>query len=161
MRNRKDTKICPRCGEKLLLHQKKCDECGLLFSRLEQATNAEAKKQFFAKEKSIIMVKQLPKDVNKWKLLALNFFLGVFGGHCFYVGRYYRASYMLFFGLLSLVYVSFFNPPDWFLNLMSSPFVVIPVAILAFMWMTDFVLIIFDRFKVPVAIKRGDNEWKQ
>lgn len=159
IRDRKDTKICDRCGAKLLFHQKKCDECGLVFSRLEKATNAEAKKQFFRKDKSIIMVKNLPTDVNKWILLTYCLLAGVFGAHNFYVGRYYRASYMLVFGLLSLVYVSFSFPPDWYYNFMTSAPIIISVAILSILWLSDFVLIVFDRFKVPVAI--GSDKWKQ
>ena len=153
-RYRKDTKKCPRCGKVSLLSQKKCDECGLVFARLDEATNQEAKKQFFAKDKSIVMTSKLPKDVNKYKLLLYCGFLGLFGAHNLYVGRYYRGFYMLFFGLLTLVYVSIQAPSQWVLNLMSSWPVVVSVGILSILWVTDFAQVILNKFKVPVALGR-------
>lgn len=151
---RKDTKKCPRCSKVCLQSQKTCDECGLVFARLDEATNKEAKKQFFAKDKTIIMTSQLPKDVQKWKLLLYCGLLGIFGAHDFYVGRYYRASYMLIFGLFSLVYVGFLTNYEWGVNLMTSTPLAIFVGILTIMWALDFIKIVFDKFKVPVALGR-------
>lgn len=151
---RKDTKKCPRCGKVCLQSQKICDECGLVFARLDEATNEEARKQFFAKDKSIVMTSNLPKDVIKWKLLLFCGFLGLFGVHNLYVGRFYRGFYMLFFGLLSLVYVSINNPDEVVLNFMSSWPIVVCVAILSIFWLTDFIQVVFNKFKVPVALAR-------
>lgn len=151
---RSDTKKCPRCSKVCLQSQKVCDECGLVFARLNEATNKEAKKQFFAKDKSIVMTSKLPADVQKWKLLIYCGFLGIFGAHNLYVGKFYRGFYMLFFGLLTLVYVSFQFPTQWMLDLMSSWPVVICVGVLTIFWLTDFVQVIFGKFKVPVALGR-------
>ena len=151
---RKDTKKCPRCGKVCLQSQKICDECGLVFARLDEATNEEARKQFFAKDKSIVMTSNLPKDVIKWKLLLFCGFLGLFGVHNLYVGRFYRGFYMLFFGLLSLVYVSINNPDEVVLNFMSSWPIVVCVAILSIFWISDFIQVVFNKFKVPVALVR-------
>lgn len=156
---RKDTKKCERCGKVCLQSQKVCDECGLVFARLDEATNGEARKQFFSKDKSIVMTSKLPNDVKKWKLLLFCGFLGIFGVHNIYVGRFYRGFYMLFFGLLSFVYVSINNPSENILNFMSSWPVVVCVAILSIFWVTDFIQVIFNRYKVPVALAR--EKWKQ
>jgi ribosomal protein L37E len=153
---RKDTFKCVRCGKKCLQTQKKCDECGLVFARLEEATNAEAKKQFRAPDRSIIMTSQLPKDVKLWKLLLLCAFLGPFGAHCLYVGRYWRGTYMLFCGILATIFVILSTPlpPDWLLAVMGSIPVVFLIGITAFFWISDFVFIAFGKFKVPVALGR-------
>ena len=147
---RKDLKICPRCQQKCLLNQKACTGCGLIFSRLEQATNKEAKKQFFNKDKSVVMVKKLPKDVQKWKLILYCLFLGFFGAHNFYVGRYYRASYMLIVGIASIILSSFIGYSQMYETFMSF-FFVFP-ALLAVFWMFDLFNIIFNLYKVPVAL---------
>ena len=146
---RKDVKKCPRCHQKCLLNQKTCTGCGLIFSRLEQATNYQAKKQFFKKDKSVVMVKKLPKDVKKWKLILYCFFLGLFGAHNFYVGRYYRATYMLVIGVASFILAS--GEYSQFYETFMSYFFIFP-ALLAVFWMFDFFNIVFNTFKVPVAL---------
>ena len=151
---RTDTVKCPRCGNKCIETQKKCDECGLVFARLKEATNAEAKKQFFARDRSIVMTTTLPKDVNKIVLALLCAFLGPFGAHALYVGRYYRGFYMLIWGLLALVYVSVPYPQDWMVQVMSSFPIVLFVGITTLFWFSDFILIVFGKFKVPVALGR-------
>ncbi len=158
LKYRKDTKKCPRCDEKMLENQKICPDCGLVFAKLEQATNAEAKRQFFQKDKSIVMVKETPKDVNKRNLLLFSGFLGIFGAHNFYIGRYYKAIFMCLFGLLALVYVAL-PYSDVMLVIMSSPFVVIPTGLVGIFWVADFIAIVFEKYKIPVALRRDD--WKQ
>lgn len=155
LKYRKDVKRCPRCDERALLSQPKCNSCGLIYARVENATNAEAKRQFFQKDKAMLMVKQTPKDVNRTKLLLLGGFLGAFGAHNFYVGRYYKAIFMFLVSLLVLVYVSLpFS--EVMLAIMSSPFVVIPSGVVAIFWVIDFMQIVFNKYKIPVAIRRED-----
>lgn len=156
LKYRKDTKKCPRCDEKMLENQKVCPDCGLVFARLEKATNAEAKKQFFQKDKSIVIVKDIPKDVSKKKLLLYVGFLGIFGAHNFYIGRYYKAILMCLFSLLALVYVAL-PYSDVMLFIMSSPFITIPTGIfVSVFWVSDFIAIIFENYKIPVALRRED-----
>lgn len=149
---RKDTKKCPRCKNVCLNSQKQCDECGLVFARLKEATNAEAKRQFFQKKKSIVMVKEFPKDVVRWKLILVCFFLGFFGVHNLMVGRYYRGGYMLIVGLISAVIVSLPSTVGIGYDIFMSYFFVFP-AILAIFWMVDFFNLIFGFYKVPVALE--------
>lgn len=156
---RKDTKKCPRCGKIALQSQRVCDECGLVFARLDEATNTEAKKQFFSKDKSVVMTSKLPSDVQKWRLLLFCGFLGIFGAHNLYVGRYYRGLYMLICGLFSVVYVSVLTYYSWGVELMQSTPILIFVGISVLMFVTDFIQVIFNRYKVPVALAR--EKWKQ
>lgn len=147
---RKDTKKCPRCGQKCLQNQKDCPCCGLIFKRLEMATNTQAKKQFFKKDKSIVMTKDLPKDVKRWVLILLCVFLGPFGAHCFAVGRYYRATYMLVVTIVSLVIISIQYTAA--VEVFMSYFFLF-VALMTIFWMTDLIQICFGFFKVPVALE--------
>lgn len=147
---RKDTKKCPRCGQKCLTNQKDCPSCGLIFKRLEMATNTQAKKQFFKKDKSVVMTNNLPSDVKRWVLILLCLFLGSFGAHCFAVGRYYRGTYMLVVTLISLVVITiqYTHSTEVFM----SYFFVFP-ALMAIFWMVDLFEICFGLFKVPVALE--------
>lgn len=149
LKYRKDIKKCPRCQQKCLTNQKSCNACGLIFSRLEQATNKEARKQFFNKDKSVVMVKDFPSDVKRWKLVLWCLFLGIFGAHCLSVGRYYRGGYMLIIGIASVVLslVSYSSAYETFM----SYFFIFP-AILVLFWMVDLFNICFGFFKVPVAL---------
>lgn len=149
---RKDTKKCPRCSNVCLNSQKKCDECGLVFERLSKATNSEAKKQFFCKDKSIVMVKDFPSDVVRWKMILLCLFLGLFGAHNLYVGRYYRGIFMLVVGLMSLIIASLNSVPDFYDKFISY-FFVFP-AFLGIFWIVDLIKICFGQYKVPVALER-------
>ena len=47
-------KKCPRCGNKCLLSQEKCDDCGLIFSRLQYASNKAAKRRILKFDKDCI-----------------------------------------------------------------------------------------------------------
>lgn len=146
-----NTKKCPRCGNISRNYEKKCSECGLVYSRLEQATNKEAKKQFFSKDRHIIMTCDLPKDVVWWKLVMLCFFLGLFGAHNLYVGRYYKGGFMFVVGILSLV-ISII-PYSALVESVMRFFFVFP-AFLGIFWIVDLFNICFKRFKVPVALEK-------
>lgn len=157
LKYRKDTKKCPRCDEKMLENQKVCPDCGLVFSKLKEATNAEAKKQFFKKDKTIIMVKETPKDVNKRNLLLFSGFLGIFGAHNFYIGRYYKAIFTFVFGLFSLIYVSLPSVSESLLTAVSLPLLNIPLGLVGIFWVSDFIAIVFGKYKIPVALRREEE----
>ena len=58
-------KDCPRCGIRCLATADTCQECGLVFARMEIATNADAKKKIKRGDKDyIIKTSQLPGDVS-------------------------------------------------------------------------------------------------
>lgn len=152
MRYRYKPKVCPRCKEKNDPSAPKCIECGLIFARLKNASNRFAKKLILKGRRSeVVFVSDFPSDViNRWALLAFAIFLGPFGFHNIIVGNYYKGGFMLLFGILSSVYISLpaFSPA---INIMM-PIIVLPVAALTIMWITDIVNIVLFKFKVPVAI---------
>ena len=146
-------KDCPRCGIRCLATADTCQECGLVFARMEVATNADAKKKIKRGDKDfIIKTSQLPADVSFAKLLIICACLGIFGGHCYYVGKYKK-------GILQTVCVSIillmgiFN--NWLYAYGLGEAYEVIITILGFsmlLWPIDLVLILMKKFKVPVAI---------
>ena len=77
--DKKETKFCKHCGEKLLKEAVICVHCGLQVEELNQT------------EKIIINNSRfntyMRGEKNKWVAFALCLFLGVVGGHKFYEGK--------------------------------------------------------------------------
>ena len=146
-----DTKKCPRCSEKMPKNALKCSYCGLIFERLKWATNKAGKKMLKKKEKDkVVMVTDFPSDISRYKLLLIAIFLGIFGGHCYYVGRIKRGIYMTISGIVFVVgLVLSINSmiPESINSLVQ-----ILVGILGFMWIFDVFNICIKKFKVPVSI---------
>lgn len=152
--NGRKNKKCPRCGNICLISQVKCDDCGLLFARVEQATNKAGKVRLARHQKEqVIYLKKCPYDVKKWKLILMTIFLGLFGGHYFYVGRWKWGLAMLsyFFAVFFMGVV--FNA--YFLTIWSGQFFSIfgPLTgIYAIVWLNDIRRVCFNSFKIPVSI---------
>ena len=146
-------RTCPRCGLKSLTLQDSCPDCGLVFARLDIATNKDAKKLIKRRETDyIIKTSTLPKDVSYIKLLLLTIFTGVFGGHCFRVGRYLRGSILLINFLLIVLYV-IFNPELIAIDGGSLIAALTTISGLVMMiWVYDIITVFMKKFKVPVAI---------
>ena len=107
--------------EKVCLQsQKVCDECNWFFARLDEATNGEARKQFFSKDKSIVMTSKLPNDVKRgWKLL-------LFCGFSFWRSQHICWKilswilHVVFLGFCLLFMFQLTTPSENILNFMSS-----------------------------------------
>ena len=153
IRGRKSKK-CPRCGNECLLSQVQCDECGLYFAKVEMATNKEAKKRLMRGQKEqVLYIKKYPNDVKKWKMILLTVFLGLFGAHYFYVGKWKKGLVMLvyFFAVLLLGVV--FNA--YMLDALGGNFFTIfgPLTgVYTLVWLYDIYRVSFSRFKIPVSI---------
>lgn len=79
--DKKQTKYCKHCGEKILKEAVICIHCGLQVEELKQSeriiiNNSNAGSRGYVR-----------KAKNKWVSLALCVFLGVLGGHKFYEGK--------------------------------------------------------------------------
>lgn len=155
-------KTCPRCGTKVLSVTDECPDCGLVFSRLDIATNKEAKAKKRRHDRDyIINTKKLPSDVSFVKLLLLAIFTGAFGGHCFYVGRYLRGSILLsdmVAVILCVVFNEYLAGVDGGALIASISTV---LGLIEFLWFWDIFAIITKRFKVPVAIDIEGDILKQ
>ena len=153
-KKQKQFKVCPRCGLKCLINADSCLECGLVFSRLQMATNADAKAKIKRREKEYILyTSTLPQDVSFFKLIVLCFIGGLFGAHSFYVGRYWRGLIALIPTLI-LVCFTIFNAQMVAIDGTGTTLGMISTVLgfFMFMWPCDIVLIFMKKFKVPVAI---------
>lgn len=144
---------CPRCGMKTLPGVESCPDCGLVFSRLEVATNKDAKRKIRRGDRDyIIKTKKLPSDVSFWKLLLLCIFTGACGGHCYYTGKYLRGG-VLSFTFVSIIMLVVFNTPlvaiqdGALIGALSTI-----CGLIELMWIWDVIMIISKKYRVPVAI---------
>ena len=149
---------CPRCGLRCYEGIETCPDCGLVFSRLEIATNKDAKQKMRRHDHDfIIMTSKLPSDVSRTKLILYTIFFGVFGGHCFYVGRYWRgATFLTTFIAMFLLVV--FNSSlavignGALLGVLSTI-----LGLIMLMWPWDIFMVVLKKFKVPIAIDLESN----
>ena len=142
-------KRCPRCGNKCLINQEKCEECGLVFSKLQFASNRAAKKKLAHFDRDyVIFTNQLPADVSKVKLWLYLLLLGWVGGHFYYVGKYIKGLFMSL-GFVYLVIGTVFNEQIVAAN---ATLLYLPIAIYALSWIVSFSFVLSKRFKVPIYI---------
>lgn len=155
-RKPKSYKVCPRCGNKCLIAQERCDECDLVFARLQYASNKEAKKKIRQFDKDfVIYTTQLPPDVSWIKLLLLTFFTGLVGGQYYYVGKYWKGGIMTA-GFVYLVFMTVFNAD--IVNALTTSVAYMPIGVYAMAWLVSLVYVGFKKFKVPVIVKEPTSE---
>lgn len=149
-------KKCPRCGNKCLNAQDTCEDCGLIFSRMEYASNkaAKAKIRHFDRD-FIIYTNKYPSDLSWWKVLLLVFFTGLVGGHYYYVGKYLKGGLMTA-GFIYLVFCTIFNAQ--LVEALSTYYAYIPIGILGFSWIVSLIYVAFKKFKVPVIVELPQQE---
>ena len=149
MKQNKIFKRCPRCDNKCLLNATKCEECGLIFSRLEFATNTAAKNMIKKGDRSYILyTSDLPKDLSYTKLLIYTLILGLFGAHYYYTGKYIKGilmSAMMAYAIVCLIFNAYLVEYLSFLYL--------PIGIGVLAWIVSCVYVICKKFKVPVFIE--------
>lgn len=151
------SKRCPRCGTKNSYSQFRCTDCGLIFSRVENGSNKIAKQLIMAGKKSeTIKSPGYPKDVKKSKFLLLSGFLGLFGAHNFYVGRYTKAVIQLVFGMMTIIISVLSNYIPNLDYVMSFAF--LPIAINGLMCAFDFIDGVFNKYKIPVAVDFSEGK---
>ena len=100
----------------------------------------------------ILLVSTLPKDVSYLKLLLYTLFLGLVGGHYYYVGKYVKGALMT----LMFVYAIFcviFN--SYLVDYMSLLYIPMGVGVLS--WIVSCVFVLSKRFKVPVSIEMTET----
>ena len=153
MRKLKNYKVCPRCGNKCLLNQDKCEECNLIFSRMQFASNKAAKKKIRKFDKDfVIYTNQYPSDVSRIKLVLYCIFFGIMGGHYYYVGKYIKGGLMSA-SFIYLIFCTIFNAQ---ILENFSEYAFVPIGIAAFAWIVSLVLVLTKKFKVPVIVEVPD-----
>ena len=150
---RKVFKRCPRCDNKCLQTAQKCDECGLLFSRLDYAANTAAKNLIKKGDRDYILYTSiLPKDLSYTKLLLYTLFLGLFGAQYYYTGKYIKGFLMSAMMAYAIVCVVF---NAYLVDVLSVLYVPVGVGVLA--WIVSCVYVISKKFKVPVSIETTET----
>ena len=147
-------KKCPRCKERCFQHEKSCHECGLIFERLNYTSNKSAKKLILkGNYKDTIKTSDWPADAKKTTATLLCLFLGYTGAHNFYLGRFIKAGISLFGFVLAVVMVILtdyiYGTTTWNILWLIS---IIPGTCVLLFWFSDLISIIFERYKIPVAI---------
>lgn len=154
-RKPKTRKICPRCGNKCLIGQERCEECDLVFSRMQYASNKEAKKKIRHFDTDfVIYTNQYPSDVQWWKILLLSIFTGLVGGHYYYVGKYWKGGLMSA-GFIYLVFCTIFNAQ--MVQALTQYAAYLPISFLGIAWMVSLVFVITRKFRVPVIVKLPED----
>ncbi len=157
-KKQKNFKRCPRCDAKAKINQPKCESCGLIFARMVYATNQEARKAIKKRQKHLVVYdKTLPRDVGKWKLFFLTFFLGFFGVHNIRLGRYVKAIFNIIATVMLLVAAGL--PFSWWNTTTGATIITglsIPAGFNLIIWVWDWVLILTNAYKVPVAIEEAN-----
>ena len=146
-------KRCPRCDNKCLQNATKCEECGLIFSRLEFATNTAAKNMIKKGDRSYILyTSALPKDVSQTKLLVYTLILGLVGAHYYYTGKYVKGAFMSL-AMLYALFCVIFNA--YLVDYLT--FLYIPIGIAVLSWIVSSIYVICKKFKVPVYIETTES----
>lgn len=155
LRKKSPFKKCPRCKTKCLIHSKKCQDCGLIFERLNYTSNKVAKKNLLKGRKNeVVMTNDWPLDAKKSTALLLSGFLGFTGAHNFYLGRFFRASFV-FLGLLlalAMVFLSEYGLYETRLYETVRIVALVPGSSVLFLWFADFISIFLEKYKIPVSI---------
>ena len=154
---------CPYCHAKILKYTTTCRRCGIHKRQIFEASNVRAKE--IMKERSgakIFMTRRKPSDVS-FTRMAMLLIVGLFGAHCFYVGRKIRAWFFVIcttLGLICVIIVGAFVPQsaiEVFTN-KSIPFPTdfLIVASLA-CWAYDIFAVVFGFFKYPIRLGEMPN----
>ena len=153
---KKNYKRCPRCNNKCLLAQAKCEECGLVFERLQYISNKAAKKKILKFDTDYVLyTTKYPADLKWWKVLLICTFLGIFGGHYYYVGKYWKGAVMTAFSVL-WIFCGIFN--DVMFPYLENG-LYLPIGFAGLLWIISLCFVMSRRFKVPViAVPPEDYE---
>lgn len=149
---------CPYCYEKIPSHLNVCNVCGFRKSELDSASNSLVPQMRKKDPESVIKTTNIPSDLSRKKLFWLVLLGGMLGLHAFYCKRYGRGWFCLIGTIILLIgtpiiYGTIYIPALSFTNVTFSTTVGIFGALSFFIWIYDFVKIIFGRFSIPVVLK--------
>lgn len=156
----KETKRCPRCNKKLPKDLPVCTSCSLVFSRLDHVTNRAAREAISKQQlNKVILHSKLPPDINKWKLFWMTLFLGMWGVHFAKIGRKKLFLYQLISFSLLIIFSTLLSTQVLSVDLLYHKYwgflcwaMILPASIALIIWFFSLTQILFNSFKVPVAI---------
>ena len=143
---------CPKCYGGMSKKTGMCMHCGFRLQDFDGATNEKARiARKEGKKEDILYTSTLPIDVSKKALLLYAIFLGLFGAHNYYVGKFGKAIYMtvtcVFYILFQILKAC--NVGTSFVNYFFT-FVAVLQGVTIVLWILDLIYIIINKFKVPV-----------
>lgn len=146
--------LCPKCYGKVNKDTERCDYCGFNLKEMEGASNKDAKKALKGIYRDdVLYTTKLPADVSKKKLLLFSIFLGLFGVHDFYVGKFWQSLFMcLSTSIISILGIILTATNSITNNIVqvAFAFMTIPQGIVVLLWITDIIKIAMEKFNVPV-----------
>lgn len=146
--------MCPKCYSKVNKYSKRCDQCGFKMIELKEATNTEAKKALKTIYKDdVLYTTETPLDVSRKKLILFAIFLGLFGVHDFYVGKFWQGLYLCLSTSITLILTTIlFVMNTVFSNIVQDIFAFSTVfqGIALVIWVADLIKIITKKYKIPV-----------
>ena len=148
---------CPKCDGKIDKVAKKCKSCGFNMKELNGTTKKDAlraRKEGFGDD--VLYVSELPPDVSKKKLTLLCIFLGLFGAHNYYAGKFFRAILATISSVCALgsaIFQIFWNEVYYTAHISvvwicSISYLLMGINIV--LMIIDLVGILTGKFKVPV-----------
>lgn len=146
---------CPKCYGSVDKESKVCLKCGFDTKKLADSSNKRAKELLRSGDGDLVLQSRvLPKDLNKKKLLLFCGFLGLFGGHYFYCGKFTRGIVNLIISLYCTVFLVFsalhFKGDKIYAYFEYFALLLFGFVLIFTIW--DFFDIVFNRFKVPVYV---------
>ena len=161
---------CPYCKAVIAKYTTTCIQCGITKEQIVNASHLEAKEILTKKKKGkVLWTKTIPADLHFTKFVLVLIFLGLFGGHHFYVGRRIKGFFMLGSVILFIIgfFVFPFGNPDAGIDMHPAREAAswngvwfpmdVPLLITAVIWFVDwFAVVVFSTFRYPVRIKGKD-----
>ena len=160
---------CPCCGGRIRKDETMCVRCGTKLGQIENASHQAVIKarQEFTPEK-VVLTTIWPKDLSYKNTLLMCIFLGLFGGHYFYVKRKVPGiifavcwTIFLIFTWIGGQYSTSDDPTPQFdshaLEILFG-FACCAGALIVVLWFMDILKIAFKRFNVPVVLE--ENKYK-
>lgn len=166
---------CPFCGTRRKGDERFCYACNLDFADLKETkikdyTNAVKNKQKNESlEGKVVYAPFVPNDVSYGAFKMFAIFLGFFGVHNFYVGRFKKGIFHLIFSILTIGMICldvFLAKKGVDIRFFSVWFALLPVGL----WFADLFAIFRKKYKFPTLLKTpidvasiyktGEKKWK-
>lgn len=156
---------CPKCGARIPRGSNVCFKCGTNTRQIKEASHQAVKEARANYDyDKIVLTTAFPSDLSYVKTLLMCIFLGLFGGHYFYVKRNIPGIIYL---VITLVFLAFILIPGFVtgfaegtMPIYTNPFLnflfivsCMAEAVIVVFWITDIIKVATKHFNVPVVLK--------
>lgn len=150
--------VCPFCKTKRKGDERFCYACNLDFADLKETKIKDyrevvkSKKKGESLEGKVVYAPIVPNDVSYGAFKMFAIFLGFFGVHNFYVGRFNKGIFHLIFSILAIGLIGldiFLTKKGIDIRFFSVWFALMPVGL----WLADLFTIFRKKYKFPTVLK--------